>query len=137
MGHLVPVYVGETDEKAELEAAKDVTWLYHYGLRHKWEQFMPPGYSSPEAMQRIMENAAELDFASFSFKELNEKGYCIVGSADTVRERLSEYSKDLGFGLVLALTHFGQMDHATTQGNMARFAEGVMPKLREEFADMA
>lgn len=136
MGHLVPVYVGETDEKAELEAAEHVLWLYHYGLRHKWEQFFPPGYAKPEAMQTIMENAAELDFASFDFKTLNDKGYCIVGSADTVRERLAGYSRDLGFGLVLALTHFGAMSHEQTKGNMARFATDVMGPLREEFSDM-
>lgn len=136
MGHLVPVYVGETDEKAELEAAEHILWLYHYGLRHKWEQFFPPGYSSPEAMQRIMENAAELDFASFSFKELNDKGYCIVGSANTVRERLASYSRDLGFGLVLALTHFGALSNESTRTNMARLAQDVMPPLRQEFSGM-
>jgi alkanesulfonate monooxygenase SsuD/methylene tetrahydromethanopterin reductase-like flavin-dependent oxidoreductase (luciferase family) len=137
MGHLVPVYVAETDEKAEIEAAKHVLWLYHYGLRHKWEQFFPPGYASPEAMQRIMEAAEEMDFASFNFSQLNEKGYCIVGSADTVRERIANYSRDLGFGLFLALTHFGDMPDDRTRENMARFAGDVMGPLREEFSDMA
>ena len=135
-GHLVPVYVGETDEKAELEAAEHVLWLYHYGLRHKWEQFFPPGYTTRESMRRIVDNAAELDFASFGFKELNDKGYCIVGSADTGRERIANYSRNLGFGLMLALTHFGDMSNERTRTNMERFATQVMGPLRTEFADM-
>jgi len=137
MGHLVPIYVGETDERAEAEAEQHVLWLYHYGLRHKWEQFFPPGYTSRESMMRIIDHASELDFASFDFKELNDRGYCIVGSAETVRARLANYARELGFGLVLALTHFGDMPHARTLENMERFAEGVMSPLRQEFSSMS
>ncbi|MFT4583138.1 MAG: alkanesulfonate monooxygenase SsuD [Gammaproteobacteria bacterium] len=136
MGHLVPVYVAEIDEQAEAEAAQHVLWLYHKGLRHKWEQFSPPGYATPEAMRRIVENAGELDFPNFSFKQLNDKGYCIVGSVNTVRERIAAYSRGLGFGLFLALTHFGDMPNAKCRGNMERFASEVMPSLRPEFAHM-
>lgn len=87
-------------------------------------------------MQRVLEHAAELDFGSFSFEELNDRGYRVVGSANTVRERLASYSRDLGFGLALALTHFGDMSNERTRTNMARFAQEVMPPLRKEFPGM-
>ncbi|MDA0824551.1 MAG: flavin-dependent oxidoreductase, partial [Proteobacteria bacterium] len=136
MRHLVSVYVAETDEQAEAETAQHVLWHYHKGLRHKWEQFFPPGYATPQAMRRIIENAGELDFPSFSFKQLNEKGYCIVGSVNTVRERIAQYSRDLGFGLFLALTHFGGLPNARCRGSMEPLASEVMPSLRAEFAHM-
>ena len=147
MGHLVPVYVGDTDEQAEKEAAGHVLWLYQKGLRHKWEQFFPPGYSTRDAMRsiveskskpwNIVEHSGEMDFANFSFKQLNDKGFCIVGSANTVRERLAQYSNDLGHGLILALTHFGDMPNDRCRRNMERFSSEVMPALRKEFSHMA
>ena len=82
-------------------------------------------------------HSGEMDFANFSFKQLNEKGFCIVGSANTVRDRLSQYSRELGHGLILALTHFGDMPNERTRQNMARFAGEVMPPLRAEFSHMA
>ncbi len=137
MGHLVPVYVAETDEQAESEAADHVLWLYQKGLRHKWEQFFPPGYATRDAMRSIIEHSGEMDFANFSFKQLNEKGFCIVGSANTVRERLAQYSNELGHGLILALTHFGDMPNERCRRNMERFSSEVMPALRKEFSYMA
>ena len=136
MGQLLPVYVADTDEQAEAEAAQHILWLYHYGLRHKWEQFFPPGYSSRATMLKIIENRDVLDFGNLSFKQLNDGGYCVVGSVNTVRERIINYAREGRFGLLLALTHFGDMDHARTLKNMTRFANDVMPQLRKEFADM-
>jgi len=136
MGHLVPVYVADTDEQAEAEAAQHVSWLYNYGLRHKWEQFFPPGHFSRATMLKIIENKALLDFANLSFKELNDGGYCIVGSVDTVRERIEHSVREGRFGLLLALTHFGDMPHERTLTNMTRFAKEVMPGLKKTFAGM-
>ena len=137
MGHLLPVYVAETDSRAEEEAAAHILWLYHYGLRHKWEMFFPPGYTSAASMKRILARAADFDWESMDFKELNERGYCVVGSAKTVRERLSHLVKELGFGLLLPLLHTGDMPHHRVIKNMDLFAADVMPALREEFSPMS
>lgn len=136
MGHLLPIYVAETDARAKEEAAEHLLWLYHKGLRHKWEFLFPPGYVTVASMQRILGYAHELDWSKMSFDELNEKGYCVVGSAETVRRRLATYIRELGFGLVMALLHFGDMPHHRTVKNMDLFATDVMPALREEFKDM-
>ncbi len=136
MGHLLPIYVAETDSRAQEEAADHVLWLYHKGLRHKWEFLFPPGYVTAASMRRITELAPELDWASMSFAELNEKGFCVVGSVETVRQRLATYVQEFGFGLLLALLQFGDMPYHRTVKNMELFATEVMPVLREQFRDM-
>ena len=137
MGHLLPVYVAETDSRAEEEAEAHILWLYHYGLRHKWQMFFPPGYTSAASMRRILARAADFDWESMDFKQLNERGYCVVGSAKTVRERLAHLVKELGFGLLLPLLHAGDMPHHRVIKNMDLFAADVMPALREEFSAMS
>jgi len=130
MGHLVPVYVAETDARAEEEAASHLLWLYYYGLRHKPEFLFPPGYVSLSSMRSILKNAPEMDWEKMSFKELNEKGFCVIGSATTVRQRLAEYANTLGFAVLPVLLQFGDMPHHKTMKNMELFATKVMPHLR-------
>lgn len=130
LGHVYPVYVAETDARAEEEAAEHLLWLYHYGLRHKSEFLFPPGYVSHTSMQGILKNAADMDWARMSFRELNTKGFCVVGSAATVRQRLTEYAQTLGFALLPVLLQFGDMPHYKTVKNMELFATEVMPHLR-------
>ncbi|MGE0824312.1 MAG: LLM class flavin-dependent oxidoreductase [Candidatus Binatia bacterium] len=136
LGHLLPVYVAETDARAEEEAASYVQWLYHYGLRHKQEFLFPPGYVSLSSMKNIIKFAPEMDWEKMSFREFNDKGFCVVGSAATVRQRLSEYATTLGFGILPILFQFGDMPHHKVIKNMDLFAAEVMPQLRAEFKDM-
>ncbi len=136
LGHLIPIYVAETDERAKEEAADHALWLYHKGLRHKQEFLFPPGYVTAASMRRILGFADEMDWGKMSFDELNEKGFCVVGSVETVRQRLSAYVRELGFGLLLALLQFGDMPYHRTVKNMELFATEVMPVLKAEFKGM-
>jgi hypothetical protein len=71
-----------------------------------------------------------------SFRTLVDKGYCIVGSVETVRRRLSGFVRVLGFGLVMPLLQIANMPHDRTMKNMELFANKVIPPLREEFKEM-
>ncbi|HXG21557.1 MAG TPA: LLM class flavin-dependent oxidoreductase [Methylomirabilota bacterium] len=137
LGHLLPVYVAETDARAEGEAAQHLLWLYHYGLRHKFEFLFPPGYVSHASMNNILKVAPEMDWEKMSFRELNEKGFAVIGSAATVKQRLAEYAGALGFGILPVLLHFGDMPHHKTMNNMELFASEVMPYLRNIHAKSA
>jgi alkanesulfonate monooxygenase SsuD/methylene tetrahydromethanopterin reductase-like flavin-dependent oxidoreductase (luciferase family) len=88
-------------------------------------------------MKRIIGFSSELDWASMSFDDLNDKGYAIVGSGKTVRDRLLAYGRELDFGIVLALLQFGDMPHHRTVKNMELFATEVMPYLRKELGTKA
>jgi alkanesulfonate monooxygenase SsuD/methylene tetrahydromethanopterin reductase-like flavin-dependent oxidoreductase (luciferase family) len=137
MGHLIPIYVADTDRRAREEAAADVLWLYHKGLRYPLEFAQPPGYVSPATMRRILGFYKDLDFASMGFDEFNERGYCIVGSPDTVRRRLAEAAQTMGYGVVLSLLQFGTMSHERTMRNMKLFSTEVAPGLRQQFSHFA
>jgi alkanesulfonate monooxygenase SsuD/methylene tetrahydromethanopterin reductase-like flavin-dependent oxidoreductase (luciferase family) len=137
LGHLVPIYVADSDAQAKEEAARHVLWLYHYGLRHIPEFLFPPGYTSVQSMVRIAGSADEIDWSKFSFDQMNERGFCVVGSVETVKRRLTSLMKELGFGLLMPLIQFGDMPHDRTMRNMELFATRVLPALRAEFGNGA
>lgn len=58
------------------------------------------------------------------------QGYVIVGSPETVRQRLEDYAKRVGFGLLIANFFVGNAPREYTEKSMRLFAERVMPKLR-------
>ena len=136
MGHLLPIYVAETDERAREEAAEHVLWLYHRGLRIPLNMLFPPGYVTHQSMRHILSIADELDYANMSFDDFNARGYCVVGSVETVKQRLVESIGKLGYGILLSLLQIGDMPHYRTIKNMELFATEVMPYLKKEFQDM-
>jgi len=136
MGHLMPVYVSDTDSKAEEEAAPYMSWLFNRGLRYGFEFVFPPGYISIPSLRNSLKFAKDLDWANLSFRTLNDQGYCVVGSAETVRQRLSDFAKDLGFALMMPLLQIADMPYDRTIRNMDLFATKVMPQLKEEFSDI-
>jgi alkanesulfonate monooxygenase SsuD/methylene tetrahydromethanopterin reductase-like flavin-dependent oxidoreductase (luciferase family) len=55
----------------------------------------------------------------------------IVGSPDTVRQRLEEYAGKVGFGLLIANFSVGNAPREYTAKSMKLFADKVMPKLKD------
>jgi alkanesulfonate monooxygenase SsuD/methylene tetrahydromethanopterin reductase-like flavin-dependent oxidoreductase (luciferase family) len=88
-------------------------------------------------MRRILGFHKDLDFANMGLDEFNERGYCIVGSPDTVRRRLAEAAQTMGYGVVLSLLQFGTMSHERTLRNMKLFSTEVAPGLRQQFSHFA
>ncbi len=126
IGILLPIFVGESDRSAHAEGREHVLWLYHKGLKHKFEHLFPPGYMTEESWGRFLRSGLG-SYTALSYEELISQGYAVVGSAESVRERLEELADELGFGLVNALLHMGAMSHEVTKQNMEIFAAEVMP----------
>ena len=59
----------------------------------------------------------------------------VVGSPETVRQRLEEYAQQVGFGTLVANFSVGNVPHDLTRKSMTLFAQEVMPKLRHVNAD--
>ena len=133
IGILLPIYVAETDRQAHAEGRQYVTWLYHKGLKHKFEHLFPPGYMTDHSWGRFLQSGLGA-YSDVSYEDLVAQGYAVVGSPATVRERLAELAEELGFGLVNALLHIGDMPHDHTIRNMELFAREVMPHFRAESA---
>ena len=133
IGILLPIYVAETDRQAHAEGRQYVTWLYHKGLKHKFEHLFPPGYMTDHSWGRFLQSGLGA-YSDVSYEDLVSQGYAVVGSPATVRERLEELATELGFGLVNALLHIGDMPHDHTIRNMELFAREVMPHFRARSA---
>lgn len=125
----IPVFVAETDERAHAEGRQHIEWLFHKGLKQGPEIVFPPGYMSPSSMRGLLK-AGMKSYPELTYEELLAEGYAVVGSPDTVGERLAELQEQLGFGQVITLMGIGDMPHHRTIRSMDLFASEVMPALR-------
>jgi alkanesulfonate monooxygenase SsuD/methylene tetrahydromethanopterin reductase-like flavin-dependent oxidoreductase (luciferase family) len=71
-----------------------------------------------------------------TWEEVDKAGYVVVGSPETVRQRLEEYAKKVGFGLLIANFSVGNAPREYMEKSMKLFAEKVMPELRGINVDM-
>jgi hypothetical protein len=47
-----------------------------------------------------------------------------------LREKIEKYQKEIGFGYLLPLMHFGTLPHELTKKSTEMFAKEVMPHFR-------
>ena len=73
--------------------------------------------------------------SKFSFEEMVEKGYVVVGDPGQVAEKLTEIATDLNIGQLLLLLHFGNMSKELTMHNIRLTAEKVLPEIQGLFTD--
>jgi len=130
LGFSLPVYVAETDEIARKEFEKYVMWYFHKGLKTRPEFFCPPGYMSERTMKGLLQSG--LPGAKQTFKELVDTGVVIVGSVDTVIEKLSYYSEVLHAGLLVTGGHHGQIPDYLVLKVQELMAKEVMPHFRDK-----
>ena len=97
------------------------------------EMLLPPGYTSLESFKRIRA-ARPILHKPQSIEDLIEAGTVIVGSPETVRQRLAEYQDLAGFNTSLTKTQFGTLPADMTRANMDAIAEEVLPYFRERAA---
>ena len=109
------IYVAETDEKAMREARPHMEALANKLL-------------NIESMKRI--RAAKITGKPQSLDDLIRSGVVIMGSPNTVREKLAEYQDLAGFNTSLTKTQFGTMPDDMTRANMAAIAQEILPAFR-------
>jgi alkanesulfonate monooxygenase SsuD/methylene tetrahydromethanopterin reductase-like flavin-dependent oxidoreductase (luciferase family) len=125
----VPVVVAETDERALKEAGSYLMWLFDKGLKVKPEFFVPPGYMSEKSfMGMIMSGTFG---KKRSLRELIDDGTVIVGSVDTVIEKLAYYTDELQAGMLVTGGHVGELPDDLVLKNQELMANEVMPHFRE------
>jgi alkanesulfonate monooxygenase SsuD/methylene tetrahydromethanopterin reductase-like flavin-dependent oxidoreductase (luciferase family) len=131
LGWMAPIYVAETDAKAREEAARHVQYLFGWLSKRPFELVVPPGYISARSLARTLEVAGSgKTGTSRTFDDLQDLGIVVFGSPETVRQRLAEDHRRMGYGRLVGLLHFGSLPHELTVKNMTLFAEEVLPFLR-------
>ena len=130
------IYVGETDEKALRDARPHLEAYANRFLRTNPAFFSPPGYTTVESLKK--QRAVRGTRPAFqSAEELIERGVVIVGSPNTVREKLAAYQDLAGFGISLTKTQFGTMPHSMVLENQQAIAQEVLPYFRDRVPQKA
>lgn len=123
------MYIAETDEKALREAKPHLEALQNTLLKMPMQMLLPPGYTTAEAMKRV--RATRLTGKTVSPEDMIKSGVVIVGSPNTVREKLAEYRELAGFNNVLVKTQFGTLPADMTRANMQAFAQEILPYFQD------
>ena len=130
----VPTYVAETDEQAHREAKAHLSWVFNTGLKIPHHLFFPPGYMSTKSFRNFfgaMQAGKVKPQQQLTYDELINDRYIIVGSPETVKNRLGEYCDAVGAGGFLAVgSSYGPMPNWMVTKNMQIFSEEVMPAFR-------
>jgi alkanesulfonate monooxygenase SsuD/methylene tetrahydromethanopterin reductase-like flavin-dependent oxidoreductase (luciferase family) len=123
------IYVADTDKKAMREAKPHLEALVNYLLKMPTEMLLPPGYSDPASVKRI--RAVKVTGKITTIDDLVKSGVVIIGSPETVREKLAEYQDLAGFNTSLTKTQFGTMPNEMARANMTAIAEEILPAFRD------
>jgi len=137
------VGVAETDRKAEEQYAKHIEYFYHKLLHHPLQYVAPPGYADYKSLLNILtsgKNLLQVNDLSVELKALTasdmiEKGFVVVGSPATVRDKLEDIAKRLNVGHFMIALQFGSMPHAQAVSNIELFGREVLPHLQNIWED--
>ncbi len=129
MGWGVPIYVAETDRQAREEFEPHL-WYFVRNL-FKGINVSPPGYTSAKSAAAIIKNRPFFLAEQKTWDDVEKGVFAIVGSPETVRQKLNEYRKELGVGVVLTGCQTGTLSHELARKSMELLAREVLPFVRD------
>jgi alkanesulfonate monooxygenase SsuD/methylene tetrahydromethanopterin reductase-like flavin-dependent oxidoreductase (luciferase family) len=146
-GFIQFIGVAETEAEA-LELYREPAEYFFNRCLHVFPGFAdPPGYKTPNTVRAgvegMLERAARESAARsgapgkgmsrLSFEEVVAKEYVIIGDPDQVAEKLTAVARELNFGRLIALCHFGNMSRDLTMHNTELMGTRVLPQIRQLF----
>jgi alkanesulfonate monooxygenase SsuD/methylene tetrahydromethanopterin reductase-like flavin-dependent oxidoreductase (luciferase family) len=123
--------VAETDAKARAEYEPHLWYFARRLLRGL--QVSPPGYTSAQSTMRMSQAFGGFLMTAKDWDEVVDGSYAVVGSPETVTEKLCAIVDRLGAGYLLGLFQLGTLPHAETMANIGLFADQVLPKVKAAF----
>ncbi len=136
IGWTCPIYIGRDDASAFEEFRPHIEYLYQKLVHRPARGLLPPGYVHHRAFKKVLEARGHIGVEKPTAAALDARSEIIVGGPDTVRRRLLDAVDRYGIGTLAPLLHTGTMSHAQTKANLERFAEHVMPALRDHLPDL-
>ncbi len=128
MGWGVPIYVAETDEQARREF-EPAFWYFVKNLL-KNIGLTPPGYTSAKSAAALAKQQKFFLAHQKTWSDIENGVYAIVGSPETVRQKLAHHQKELGVGVVLTGCQTGTLSHELARKSMELLARDVLPHTR-------
>ena len=129
MGWGVPIYVGETDRQAR-EEFEPHFWYFVRNLL-KGIGITPPGYTSPRSVLAIIKNHSRFLSEQKTWDDVEKGVFAIVGSPETVRQKINHYRKELGVGVVLTGSQTGTLNQEHARRSLELFGREVLPYVRD------
>ena len=130
-GWACPVYVAETDERAREEAGAAVESLFNDFLRMPMEMLIPPGYTSQKSMQNFFKGRSVIGAPTrITADFLIESQTALIGSPQTVRDKIEAMRDKTGLGILLPMFQFGILSDELARRSIEMFAAEVMPHLQ-------
>ncbi len=137
LGWALPIYLAETDEQAQEEARPHIEALFNNYLRMTMEMLLPPGYTSIKSLQRIIETKKGVSTEKATLENILALDTALIGSPETVRQKIEHYHSRVPFGQVVGMMQFGTLPADLTRRNIQMFADEVMPYFRNKQAAAA
>ncbi|MGE0745857.1 MAG: LLM class flavin-dependent oxidoreductase [Rhodospirillales bacterium] len=132
LGWATPLYVAETDEKAIEDARGPIELFFTKLLAQPPEMLFPPGYLSMSSLKGVQQAKKALRGDNpITIETLMKEGVIIVGSVETVKKKLTEFHRMVGFQNFVTMLQFATLDADKTRRNVELFAEKVMPHVRQ------
>ncbi len=128
----VPVMVAETDDQALKDAERYMMWLFNKGLKVRPEFNFPPGYISERSLMAVLKSGGWGQRERPSLQQLIDTGVVIVGSVDTVIEKLAYYTDELHAGMLVTGGQVGEIPDYLVLRNQELMAKEVMPHFRDK-----
>ncbi|HWI21293.1 MAG TPA: LLM class flavin-dependent oxidoreductase [Baekduia sp.] len=128
----VGIHVAETDKQARLESEAHDLWQFQNFFLSPYHDNFPPGYVSDKAIRGMLGGGQyrSRSMNEFSFEDMVENGWLVVGSPETVASQLQELTEEAGAGRIFAALNAGSKHTWLARKAMSLFAEEVIPKLR-------
>ncbi len=128
----VTFHVAETDAQAMAEARPHYLWMMQNFFDSPFHDSFPPGYLSPAALRGMLAGGGYRSKppSDTAFEDAVEAGNLIVGSPETVHDRLVELIDLYGAGRILLNTNSDIKPEWMSTKSLTLFAEQVLPRLR-------
>ena len=129
MGWLTHIHVADSDEQALEEFGAHAAYggLLTRGFGGPVKTFYPPGHLTPDRLAKWERQVRD----SYSGKPMPGDPP-LMGTPETVAERLIARLKDYKIGNVVMAFQWGTMPHDMVTRSMQMFGEQVMPIVRAE-----
>jgi alkanesulfonate monooxygenase SsuD/methylene tetrahydromethanopterin reductase-like flavin-dependent oxidoreductase (luciferase family) len=130
IGYLIRTFVADTEEKAQAEGRN---FFWQNGALNKQirEWMAPPGYASLDFAGIRKTRAVSKDFDSQAYQEAQDNYQLVLGTPETVTEKLRYIRDHLGLGHMCLWAMDGHMTHEDTTRCIELLGREVLPALRE------
>lgn len=130
IGYLIRTFVADTEEKAQ---AQGRNFFWQNGALNKQirEWMAPPGYATLDFAGIRKTRAVSKDFDSQAYQEAQDNYQLVLGTPETVREKLRYVRDELGLGHMCLWAMDGHMTHEDTVRCIDLLGREVLPALRE------